>query len=296
MSKKGYEHAPLLMALIDIKFSSIPNFYEDGKLIDVESSLRDIGFVEKVVENQQEFAFEIKHDQKSGQTVQMQKPAVSGQAKQRWIFLDLERTTSVYLAQNGVSIKTTHYTTHEEFMETFNNVLLRISDVFETMLKGAVSQIGTRFLNLIVPLPGNDVSRYIDEAWLPNNTIPEINGIESGIHSRLTMNYKTRQGNLRVESNKFSPEPGVNISIIPNELSDNPDSALNIRELPWWPHQLDNQVSYLILDIDLNKKLRKLFNVEEIMETLSDMRKVTKPAFEMCITDDARADWIIKEE
>lgn len=293
MTVTAYKYAPLLMSLVDIRMTAIPDFYLDDKLTHIESSLREIGFVEKVIEKRHQIEFEIKHEPESGQLIQTQKPQPTGARTERWIFLNLDKTTSIYLSQDGVSIKTTHYTTHVEFVNLIHEVLNRLVDIFPLALKGAVSRIGTRYVNLIVPKPGRDVCEYLKEEWLPNNKTSEAIKAEEGTHSRLIMNYKTEHGGLRLDVHKFSPTQGEILPIIPQELADNPESALNINELPWWKEQMIKNESYLMFDIDLGKVTREMFDIQRIVTSLNDMRALTKPAFEMCITDAAREDWVL---
>ncbi|OCH26607.1 hypothetical protein A6E12_12560 [Aliivibrio fischeri] len=291
MFTKGYQHAPLLMTLVDIRFSSIPDFYESEKLVQLESLFRDIGFVEKVIEKQQEMSFELKSDA-DGKIVHSAKPTVNQHEKQRWIFLNLDRTLSVYVAQDGISIKSTKYICHEEYVQSISKILSKLVQVFSSLLKGVTARIGTRYLNLIIPLEGKDVANYLKPEWLPNNSIPTEVDVEFGVHNRLMMNYKTKYGALRVESNKFTPEPNASLSIIPNELQDSPETALSIQELPWWGEQINRKVSYVILDIDLSNPIRIMFDIEGIVDLLNKMRKLTRPAFNMCITEEAKQDWI----
>ncbi|CDT97518.1 hypothetical protein BCT47_23030 [Vibrio splendidus] len=291
MVSKSYQHAPLLMTLVDVRFSAIPDFYEAGKLTKLESSFRGIGFVEKVVEKLQEINFELTPDLE-GNMVQSPKPQTNQSVKQRWIFLNLEKTLSVYMAEDGLSIKSTEYTCHGDFVKLVADVISKLTEVFPSLLQGVTSRVGTRYLNLIIPMEGEEVSRYLKEEWLPNNSIPTEIDVESGVHNRLMMNYKTKYGNLRVESNKFTPEADANISIIPNELMDSPETALTIQELPWWGGQLAKNESYVVLDIDLSNPVREMFNSENVINLLNEMRKLTRPAFDMCITEEAKQDWV----
>lgn len=291
MISRGYQQAPLLMTLVDVRFSAIPDFHEEGRLLQLESSFREIGFVEKVVEQQQEINFELKPDA-NGKIVHSSKPSVNQVGKQRWIFLNFERTLSVYVAQDGLSVKCTRYSTHDKFVESLEGVVSRLVEVFPSLSKGVISRIGTRYLNLIVPQEGKSVANYLKAEWLPNNSIPTEIDVESGVHNRLMMNYKTKYGNLRVESNKFAPEKGANMSVIPNELMDSPETALSIQELPWWGEQLGRNESYVVLDIDLSNSVREMFNIDNLVDSLNGMRTLTRPAFDMCITDEAKQDWI----
>lgn len=293
MAIKGFEYPPLLMALVDLRYSAIPEFNSQGKLVEVESKFREIGFVEKSVEKLQEVSIELKQDEKSGKLVQIQKDAAldAGQ-KQRWIFLNLERTLSVYFSEDAIGIKTTKYVNRDEFYGLVEKILSCIAEVFPTLTKGILTRIGTRYLNLVVPKEEQDVSDYIAKEWFPNNPMPTGFDLRSGLHNRLTMNYVTDHGNLRIDTNKFSPQPGQNVAIIPRELSDTPEAALSINELPWWNKQLNSNSEYVVLDIDLVNQLRMIFSVDKIMQELRDMRSITKPAFETCITEYAKENWV----
>ncbi|MBM7073008.1 TIGR04255 family protein [Shewanella sp. 202IG2-18] len=292
MVSKSYQHAPLLMTIVDVRFSDIPDFYGEGKLVQLESLLREIGFVEKVIEKQQAVSFELTPDSE-GRLLNTPKPTINPSEKQRWIFLNLDRTLSVFVAQDGLSIKSTDYTCHENYVATINQIISKLTETFPSLLQGVMSRIGTRYLNLIVPKEGKTVGQYLNDEWLPNNTIPTELEVESGVHNRLMMNYKTKHGNLRIESNKFQPDADARTpSILPSELMDSQETALIFKESPWWWAQLDSKESYVILDIDLSNPMREMFNSENITRLLNEMRSLTRPAFNMCITDEAKQDWI----
>ncbi|MDN3684854.1 hypothetical protein QW180_19915 [Vibrio sinaloensis] len=72
----------MLMALYDIKYTDIPEFYDESKLVQVESVLREHGFCrKKVVESFQQVNFEVSPNAPSEQMVSMQKPTASGKTK-----------------------------------------------------------------------------------------------------------------------------------------------------------------------------------------------------------------------
>jgi uncharacterized protein (TIGR04255 family) len=295
MTIKGFKYPPLLMALLDLRCSAIPEFNLSGKIVEVESKLRDIGFVEKSIEKLQEFAIELKPDEQSGKLAQVHQNPSEVVLKQRWIFLNFERTLSVYFSEDAISIKTTEYVSQDEFYHSTEKILRCIVDVFPSLTKGILTRIGTRYFNLIVPKEGQDVSDYIAKDLFPNSQIPKGLNFKLGLHNRLTMNYLTDHGNLRIDINKFSPQPDQTISIIPRELSDTPEAALSINERPWWNKQLNNNSECVVLDIDLVNQLRIIFSVDEIMQKLQEMRSITKPTFETCITSFARQHWVETE-
>ncbi|MGR6834291.1 TIGR04255 family protein [Aliivibrio wodanis] len=286
---KGYKEAPLIMSLIDIQLAELPNF-DASKRDALFAVLSKLGFKVPVTEIQTQLEIQLpKQGIVEGAKFE---PRHSAKETQRWVFLNLEKNTSIFVTAKNIAIKTTSYQGHESFVALFEKVLNGIVSVFPDIIDSAITRIGTRYLNLIVPKDERKIEDYLSDGWLTSRRIkkPDFNS-KPGINNRVLMHFDTDFGILRVESNEFNPNGIIPINIIPNDLIDGPETGLDIPGSSWWSKSFSEHKPYVALDIDLGLTKTQGFDVISIMTTLNDMRTVTKPAFEMCITTEARNDW-----
>ncbi|WP_163933834.1 TIGR04255 family protein [Paraferrimonas sp. SM1919] len=284
-----FKYAPLIMTLTKISFSNIPDFKNESLLAELEKVLRELGYVEKITETEQEIGFEFNSNESDfSQPI----PKINKPEKVRYIFRNLERNTSIYLSSGEIFFKTTAYTTHVDFVKLIGKAIKALINVYPSVQDGAFTAIGTRYVNLIVPKGDSDLSEYVKPEWYPSILLDVPTLEDEGAHTQIMMNYITGEGGLTIQSLKFSPKmTDKNLPIILPELADSKETSLIIRSQAWWDEKLNAKSDYLILDFDLVKKERKLFNLDDIIESLNNMRKVTKAAFVNCITEKAQIDW-----
>ncbi|EIU7001868.1 TIGR04255 family protein [Vibrio parahaemolyticus] len=287
MDKKSYLHAPLVMSLIDVRVAELPKFSSDGKHDELYEELSSIGFKIPVKEVQTELQIQVPRSSNSAEAKHSTKEI------ERWVFLDVSKTTSVYVSSRNIAIKTTKYTNHEDFTQQFEQVIDAVEKVFPGIKNGAITRIGTRYINLLMPKKGFTINDYMQSSWLPNSTDTSLPFEASeGFHNRVLMNYETSQGNLRVDSNLFNPKDGSPFVVLPTDIMDGQDTGLEIAGQPWWSESINDKVPYVILDIDLGKELREDFSKDLIFSTINSMRSFTRKAFEMCVRDTAREHWV----
>ncbi|EKK7179035.1 TPA: TIGR04255 family protein [Vibrio alginolyticus] len=286
MEKKSYLHAPLVMSLIDVRVAELPKFSAHGKHDELYEEMSSIGFKIPVKEIQTELQIEVPRNANSLEAKHSSKDI------ERWVFIDVSRTTSVYVSSRNIAIKTTNYSSHEEFARQFEGVLSAVEKVFPGIKNGAITRIGTRYVNLLMPKDGFTINDYMPSCWLPNSTETSLPfEAKEGFHNRLLMNYETNQGNLRVENNLFTPKEGFPFIVLPTDIMDGPDTGLDIAGQPWWGDSISKKLPYAILDIDLSNEIRQDFSKDVIFSAINGMRSYTREAFEMCVTSIAREHW-----
>lgn len=300
MDTKGYKNAPLVMALIDVRYTDIPGFEvveKSSAESELHSQLSDLGFKHKIIENHQNIDVQIDSSVPQGNNLNLELLKHKVTNDKRWVFINLAKTTLIYISSKNIAIKTTDYKNHTDFISLFYQALSCVENVFPKLKGCGLLRIGTRYVNLIVPKNNKPLDCYIEKNWrhhkadrLPFNA---VDGFIKNIHT----NYETDHGMLRVECTQFNPKPNSPLALLPNDLIDSPETGLEITGQPWWNESFSSLCPYAALDIDLSDKFSEDFDKELIKSKLFDMRCVGKPAFEMCITEYARDEWEqIKEE
>lgn len=289
MDTKGYKNAPLVMALIDVRYTDIPGFKvveNSNEESELHSQLSDLGFKHKVIENHQNIDVQIDNAISQGSNL---KHKVTND--KRWVFINLDKTILIYVSSKNVAIKTTDYTNNIDFISLFYNALSCVENIFPKLKGCGLLRIGTRYVNLIVPKNDEPLERYITDNWLLHKAeklpFDAVDGFVKNVHT----NYETKYGMLRVECTQFNPKPDSPLALLPNDLIDSPETGLSIAGQPWWSESFSKPCSYAGLDIDLSDKFSEVFDKETIKDKLFQMREVGKPAFEMCITEYARNEW-----
>lgn len=181
------DRSPLVLVLVQARFS--PQADLDSLLPDFRKACEDLGYP----------VF------RSGRVrtvnVAAVGPADTVEAP-RWDFLDKAMSWNVILAPEFLMLQTTQYPVFEDFLERWRQVL----DAARSLGIPLVERLGLRYVDLIQPGPGEQVSTYLDPA-LAGYEPPAGSGLERSFHTAATV-LKSAQGRMLVRvSPATSPFP-----------------------------------------------------------------------------------------
>jgi uncharacterized protein (TIGR04255 family) len=192
----------------------------------------------------------------------------------RWIFANRESDTAVVLANDFVVVEQTTYRSFDAFVETIGiavDVIQSIVDVDFT------ERLGFRRVNLIEQTPELPLREFFQPGL--RGLDPARLGAERLI-ATLEERGETDAGQLVVRLIKPAPEAGLP----PDLLA----TALNYRRPPAdRPHAL--------LDIDNFSTVTRDFDAAAVVEGLWELHRFSDMAFRQAVTQDALAQWGLKE-
>ncbi|MCD9118358.1 TIGR04255 family protein [Pseudomonas bijieensis] len=144
------ENAPVYYALAQVRFNPValmPKFADE-----IQDRLRKSGFpVFEIVQSHQiEFGDLTKNPDL--------KPNVT--QTPNWFFTSEDKFNGYVLGTDFFTFQTTNYNTHEEFFSSFCEGLTLLN---EFVGLGAISRIGIRYLDAVVPTEGESINEYLHQ-------------------------------------------------------------------------------------------------------------------------------------
>jgi uncharacterized protein (TIGR04255 family) len=252
--------APVFYTLAQVQFNPIAQIsvYVDQ----LQERLRRSGFPDFRAENQ--FELTIRRLEES-------KPDVQPQQHTRWSFTNTERTEGYLLLSNALVFHSTAYYTFDEFLK---KTLIGIALVHEIVELAYVDRIGLRYLDAIVPLDDEDLSRYLNPALL---------GFSASLDGQLGHSFTETvtaiaDGSLVARAVITDGSLALSPDLFPLQLELQPRfMAVNGRNA--------------VLDTDYSVFKRDSFDLEKIKAQLLDSHDVITNAFTVAVTDHARKMW-----
>jgi len=119
------------------------------------------------------------------QQVRITARGVDSTEQERWEYRTKDETWSITVFEDSVALQTTAYDRFEEFARTLEQALQTVLLATEHDRLGIVERIGLRYINLILPGPGEDFRRYLrpglhgvrDSAFEPGSNRTHIESV-----------------------------------------------------------------------------------------------------------------------
>jgi len=288
---KPYKNVPLVMAVIDISFSELPNFEKKFDIEELAESLFKLGFTEKekINLNGLEVRIEDRSDKDYSQGVSHTN--TNHITRTHWVLLNHERTTALHILSDKIILKVTDYTTFKNFKELFEKCLMECSKNIPLLESAHAKRIGVRYLDLIAPKLNVDVNEYLGKEWHAPSSFISKSESRKLLVNKTTQFYEDDNVKVKLDSTQFYPSNGANIGIVPDDLADDERIALKIKFVPWIADSMDNKQSYVLLDIDAFKEDNLGTVGNNLVEIASDLRDKVRVSFKDYITDKAEKDW-----
>jgi uncharacterized protein (TIGR04255 family) len=288
--KKALTDAPLVQALIDLRFSEIPSLSSiPTDLIDkIHEAMIGVGFAEKIESKGQSVS--IRFDQATQQATQ-EKTSVN-----RYLFRAAGERSIIELSKSSLIYKSTEYGTFEDFYKKFDEVLSSLVELVPTLNKSLLKRVGLRYIDVIVPDSGNTLEDLISDGLLAPKLNEPIDGYKH-IHGLTSKVVEVDQNKmLRVALEELPVENRSIRKILPDELVE-PDQncGLVIKGQACWANT--SSPTYGILDIDhtFNFEASPAFSIDSIREATSGLYNQSKDVFWSLIKQPALNIWGYKE-
>lgn len=194
-------------------------------------------------------------------------------ASSMYAFTDASKRRGVVISSSSLCYHVTQYLTSNEFFDELGLVLKTLEPIYAT---DAVTRLGLRYVDAIVPDPGESVFDYIDSSMV---------GISFG---------ETRQKRVQCVIEEARPNGGIAVRLLalglPIYLS--PDlPALGLRRPSWVEKMAERQAPAAILDTDHWVATERSFVADEILSTFKGLKEGITDAFLKSSTDHAKELW-----
>jgi len=286
--KKTLEKAPLVHALIHLRFAEVPclNDISSDMLKQLHMVMVDKGFPEKIISEAR--MVDLSFD---AETKQMR----HNQAiKKRNLFRAEGEQEIVEISETSIILKSTNYNTFECFYEKFHSILDGCLEVINGLEKTLIKSVGLRYVDVIAPDKGCSLADFIaSEVLPPQLPVPgkhlqggSVKVIETSPEQVLVVNFEE----LSCIDRKVH-------KVLPNDLLE-PDRAcgLTIEGQQEW---LDvDAESYGILDVDHTHNFpgSPKFNIDEIGLITRELYQNSNQIFWNMITTHAKDVWGMAEQ
>jgi uncharacterized protein (TIGR04255 family) len=259
------ENAPVYYALAQAQFNPVAAMakYAD----DFQDRLRRKGFT----------LYEPKHG------VQLQfstQPGVAPEPKitpmVSWLITKADRTAGFILGPSSLAFHTTHYETHNEFIQ---ELLFGLEVLHEVVSLEHVSRLGLRYLDAVLPQAGENTEQYLADG---------LHGISVDATPRQALNeqvFDVKSGPLVMNATlalrvyRLTAALGYPPDMLPSGLTPKERFAnTGIR-------------THAVIDIDHFVEGQMALDLSKIGEQLVTLHAATKLAFKAATSNHARAVW-----
>ena len=289
--KAPYRDAPLIMAIVDIAYSEIPNFEKSFDIEGLAESLFKLGFTDKEEINQNGIEFNLNNSDSLELDKSIPKLKTRSISRSHWVLLNSDRTASLHILSDKIVLKVTDYSTFENFSALLENCINACTKSIALLSDSPLKRVGVRYIDLLIPKGNDEINDYINSDWHAPKDFFEESTKRKLIINKITQIYQEEDMKVKVESTQLLPEHGANISVIPEDLSDEENVALKLKFSPWIEESMSRRKSYTLLDVDayVDKGLGK-FDIR-LCEHVSVLRSLIRSSFESYITSKAESTW-----
>lgn len=283
MTKKALKKAPLVQAIIHLRFSAIPNLspIPDESMKRLHEKMIEVGFEEKIPSSVNIVKVEFDAATKeSKQTHALQ---------QRIVFRASGEREVVELGEQQLILKITNYDSFDKFYERFQSALNACVSAIDGLSTSLLKEVGLRYIDVLVPPEGEDLSTFVETTFLP----PRLQFSETTAEQLGGMTAKalkpTENQVLTVNLEERCTVGGRVDKVLPDILME-PDNktALIIQGHREWLNVTSD--SYAILDIDHTFQFTASpkFNSDEIKLAVQKLYRYSSDVFWQVVTDKAQ--------
>ncbi|GAJ77635.1 hypothetical protein JCM18905_3528 [Vibrio sp. JCM 18905] len=280
MTKFILEKTPLVMVLVDLRFTNLPESTFIKCAEDFEVKLFEAGLsISKSTDANQ---FDIKHNAADPQS----EPQITKKVIKRFDYLNIARERGVTLTNGSLTFRSSKYTCFEDFSENWSDVLDAFFSCFKGIENAGMIRLGLRYMDAFIT-PKQNVFDFISHHWLSPQ---QLESDENSFNASRSLR-KTEHGILRVELEERLPNNGM-INTLPNDIVDPDEVSLNLEIKEHWKEAKDER--YVIVDIDHScnfaKNLQPLSR-QNIDSRLEGLYRESSETFWTLLSGHAKEQW-----
>lgn len=285
MSHKTLKNAPLVHAVLHLRFSEAPSLNPISKdiLKTLHQRMIQEGFPEKIEShaNMVDVVFNAELQQMSQKQVQ----------KSRVLFRAAGERDIVEISEDSIVLKSTVYKGFDEFYPKFQSILNACLEVLDGLKATLLKSVGLRYIDIIVPQSGVPLDQYVSAEVLP----PSLNMVEGAKHIQgATLKVvETKPGQvLVVNFEELQCFENKVYKVLPDNLIEpDPSCGLIIDGQEGWLNVRSK--TYGLLDVDHTHTFisSPVFSVEAIESASQELYAHASDVFWSVISDHARKEW-----
>ena len=285
--KKTLEMAPLVHALIHLRFAEVPALKAiiPELMQQLHERMIDEGFPEKI-ESQADIV-EWHYDDTSQQMRHKKR------SNNRLLFRAAGEREIFEISETYIILKSTNYVTFNDFYNKFHRLLVACTDIIPKLDKTLLKSVGLRYVDVIAPAGSNTLSDFVCNEIQP----PSLNGIGEHLQGHSLKAVKVADNQvLVVNFEELSSLDGRVQKVLPDNLIE-PDERCGLVIIGQKDWINVNSSTYGILDIDHTYQFVKSpsFSVELVEEATNKLYQQASNVFWNVITDKAKNAWGFKE-
>ncbi|MCU7885460.1 MAG: TIGR04255 family protein [Candidatus Thiodiazotropha sp. (ex Lucinoma annulata)] len=255
-----WNNAPVFYTLAQVKFNPIAQM--EVYIPKLQDELRRNGYPDFKPETKIEVTIR-KPDSSE--------PDVRPQQMFRWSFTNPNRTEGYLLHKDAIIYHSTEYEIFDDFL---NKALKGLKLAHKVIELAYVERIGLRYLDAVVPIPGESIDAYLN---------PNLLGLSPDIENGLAHTFSETAVNI---------DGGLLVSrsvIAENGLAMPPD--LFPMQLTMPQHLTNVSGRTAVLDNDYFVEKRIDFNLDHVEAQLRSSHDIVSATFRKVITDHAKTTW-----
>jgi len=285
MSKKTLRKQPLVYAIIHLRLSEIPELnhpISEVILKTLHEKMIAEGFQEKIESSTKAINLQISHE--------MNQASHHETVRHRVSFRASGEKQIITIAKEEIIIKSTEYTSFEDFLATFNRVLAAYSTAVGGVKNALLKSVGIRYVDVIVPDGDKLLPEYVGSAILP----PALDVIDGEhCYGATSRTIKTDPSQfLHVRFEELATLENKITKMMPDDLLE-PDRncALKIDGQDEW--LAITSPTYGVLDIDHTYQFEDspVFNADDVTKAIQRLYKQASNVFWGVITPEAEKAW-----
>ncbi|MDH5300128.1 MAG: TIGR04255 family protein [Gammaproteobacteria bacterium] len=278
------EKAPLVHAIIHLRFSKLPQIKED-QVDFMHRALMELGFPDYIPSRVFSLELDPSVDIKESMNV-----ATGRRMETRHIFRAPGQTQLVRVTETDLILKATKYGGFEDFRDTFERVLEILEGAVDSFTKTALKWVGLRYVDLVVPSPNSSgLAEYVKPHVLPN-VLTGHNMIYTGGVSFSSAETGANQS-LKLVFEEVATEGRVTKVIPDNLIETDPNAVMLIQGYPWWANLTAK--TYGIMDIDHQYAFADSpgYARDTVIKQINALHDVTSDVFWGSLTEKAENEW-----
>jgi uncharacterized protein (TIGR04255 family) len=283
--KRTLKNAPLVHAVLHLRFSEIPNLtsISPEMLKALHTRMIEEGFEEKISSHAE--VIDMSFDPIS----QLMKH--SKQTKTRTLFRAAGERDIFEISENAVVLKSTFYNTFNNFYGKFYKLLVGCTEIVGGLDKALLKSVALRYVDVIVPSEGNNLSDFVSPEILP----PSLSMMDNAQHIQgITLKaIETAPGQiLQVHFEELRCQERRIHKVLPDNLME-PDNKCGLV--------IDGQIDWLnvssetygILDVDHSHTFigSPKFDIALIEKATKQLYQHSNDVFWGVISDEAKRTW-----